>query len=161
MRNDVQVAVAGLRVPSGNTVDSAVVEMGGGEGNLVELLAVHWHVESVQGGAAVLLVAGLSSNPEHELSPPADFIESMQDPAVYGRASWTGQLHTSGFDSQNGVVIPLYGLIRPRRQIMVFININDTTLTQFTGEVYYEPFTEPNRVDRERVNREFGKYRRS
>lgn len=137
------------------------MELGGGEGNLVKLVAVHWHIESIQFTSAVLILAGISSNPEHELTPPFDFDSFMQNKAIYGRGSWTAAALTSGFDSQNGVVVPLYGLIRPRRQIMIVSVINSTAATRVTGEVYYEPFVETNRVERDRVNREFGKYRRS
>lgn len=161
MSRETQVAIIGIRGAGASSVNAFAVELGGGEGNLVELLAVHWHIESVQATAAVLITAGLSSNPEHLATPPADFVAAMQDKAIYGRGVWTGAFVTSGFDSQNGVVVPLYGLVRPRRQVGIVTIINAAAATQVTGEVYYNPFTETNTVERDRVNREYGKYRRS
>lgn len=140
------------------------VEMGGGEGNLIQIWACHWTIDFIKMGPEADRFVGvaLSSNPEHELTPPLNFEVFMEDKALYARQLWSFS-HDGIGDSDNGQVtrvIPCYGLIRPRRQIMVAVIINGEAVVNWNLEVYYNAvgavFTE-----REEVNRKYGKYRRS
>lgn len=143
------------------------VELGGGEGNLVKIWACHWNLENTpteDGPFDGFLGMALSSNPEHENNPIGLFAEFQSDPALYARAIYAyahdGIGDTTSF--LKNMVIPTYGLVRPRRQIMLVLNLWQQ-LEKFTGvglEVYYTPWSVPS-TEREEVNRKYGKYRRS
>ena len=161
MRQDdkVQVAVFNAR-PAAPDNGAIVAEMGGGEGNLVELLGAHWSIEGLVAEQTLVGLA-LSSNPEHFPAGAGDFVAWLADKALYARAVWISNILTSGYDSIGSQVIPLYGLIRPRRQIIVWTIINgESTSTGFNLEIYYRPASAPF-TEREEVNRKYGKYRRS
>lgn len=159
MSDDVQVAVVHER-PESSDFGSKIIEMGGGEGNVVELIAVHWHIELVN-GAIMWQSLALSSNPEHLLTPPADIASNQLDVALYGRAVWIGRTDAVGESWVAGtIVVPLYGIIRPRKQIMVWGIIASTSVVGLTGEIYYRPVVLAQR-DRDSINRKYGKYRRS
>lgn len=143
------------------------VELGGGEGNLVRIWACHWNLEKTptqDGPFDGFLGMALSSNPEHEGTPPFTFADFQSDPALYARAIYLyahdGIGDTTSF--LNNKIVPCYGLVRPRRQIMTVLNLW-TGLDIFTGvglEVYYTPWSVPL-TEREEINRKYGKYRRS
>lgn len=142
-----------------------VIEMGGGDGNLVRILACHWGIELLDVGADAdrIIELGLSSNPEHDQVGAGTFDEFVANKAVYAKATIIHN-HDGAGDSDAtrwNKVIPCYGLVRPRRQIFVWSIINGNVATGLWLEVWYEPFAEMNRVERDRVNREYGKYRRS
>lgn len=163
--DNVQVGVFFTRLRAVEATGT-VVELGGGEGNLVEILACHWNIENSpqEDSFAAFLGAALSSNPEHELLPPTQFDDFQQNRALYARQIWVyahaGIGDTTSFF--NTRVIPVYGLIRPRRQIMVVLNLWRPleTFTAIGLEVYYRPVSAPS-TEREEVNRKYGKYRRS
>ena len=116
-----------------------IVEMGGGEGNVVELLAVHWSFELWQSGSTSWISLAISSNPEHLLAPPIDLAFFQADPALYGRATWIMRNNPPAALTATTLVIPLYEMIRPRKQLFVWGLINGDSLTGMTGELYYRP----------------------
>lgn len=166
LEDEMQVAVFYKRLPT-LEVAAIPVEMGGGEGNLVRLWACHWNIEFTDtrdGPVFSFAGGGLSSNPEHETGPGIGFQDFQSDKSIYARAIWIyahdGIGDTTSFATNK--VIPLYGLVRPRRQLMMLVNLWGT-LEEFNGfglEVYYTPFSVPL-DEREEVNRKYGKYRRS
>ena len=141
------------------------IQLGGGEGNLVEMWACHWNFELVDAGPATVVFLGvaLSSNPEHEDTPLENFQDFQSNKALYGRALIVAD-HDGIGDSTIVIpqqVIPTYGLIRPRRQIMVWALVMPEIEVMGLGlEVYYIPSGAPF-IEREEVNRKFGKYRRT
>lgn len=155
---NVQVAVFHDR-PSSPDNGALIAEMGGGEGNLVRLLGAHWSIEGLVAGQTLVGFA-LSSNPEHLPAGAGAFDFWLADKALYARAVWISNFVTSGYDSIGSIYVPLYGIIRPRRQIIVWTIINGEAATGFNLEVYYQPTTAPF-TEREEVNRKYGKYRRS
>lgn len=182
MPQDDEMQVGVFHAFSGTAISeegSLPVELGGGEGNLVRIWACHWAIDFINlesdHGAGIdrLIGLGLSSNPEHELTPLVDFQDFQRSQAVYARAQWVFNHRHSSL--QNGInwadnedisvrtvpqLVPLYGLVRPRRQIMVWTLINGTARTGMRLEIYYTPFG-ATRTEREEVNRKYGKYRRS
>lgn len=176
--DEMQVAVFSAR-PNVQTTDngSAPIEMGGGEGNLVRIWACHWAIELLKMPEEALsgdlfLGLALSSNPEHELTPLEDFVDFQDNKALYARGQWTWNFRAFAFLQIEGAyasdrqaqtqtqIIPVYGLVRPRRQIFVWSLLAFTAAMGLTLEVYYTAFG-ATRTEREEVNRKYGKYRRS
>ncbi len=180
--DEMQVAVFSAR-PDVTVTDngSIPVEMGGGEGNLVRIWACHWAIELLRltdsNAIDLFLGLALSSNPEHELTPLEDFVDYQENKALYARARWTYNSLTRIVFQTNGIdwgyayasdlqtqaqtqIIPCYGVVRPRRQIMVWSLLAFTASIGLTLEVYYTAFG-ARRTEREEVNRKYGKYRRS
>ncbi len=165
--DEMQVGVFYSRpVITGGDEGSLPINLGGGEGNLLQIWALHWNIEAVFPGPNRQLFTGvaLSSDPEHELAPLINFEDFQSHRALYGRALWIAGHDGIGDTtvSQESKAVPVYGLIRPRRQIMVWsILAGDAQGSMGIGlEVYYTPMGAPF-TEREEVNRKFGKYRRS
>lgn len=141
------------------------VEMGGGEGNLVEIIAVHYFIENlaVDANHDILIQQGLSSNPEHIDIGAGAFDVFPQSKAIYAKSAIISNHDGTGDTTATRWAdrVRVYRLVRPRRQIWVWSILNGSAATGIWIEIYYEPFTESNAADRDRVNREFGKYRRS
>lgn len=152
------------------TYSSVVVEFPIGLGEAVSLLAVHWHLESAKNQTGdALFIAALSENPEHELDPPAGVAELQGNLSLYGMATWAHHIAivTAGADygyawedSVHTLIIPLYGILRPKRQIAVFANVWHTGLTGIRGEIYYMAMSTPTDIVNA-MNRRYGKYRRT
>lgn len=143
------------------------IEMGG-RGGVVQLWAAHYYTGQVDEvvNQNRIWATGLSSNPAHEGQHVLafDIEEFFTSPAIYAsmvHASHSRQL-TSGSMTHEFLtqVIPLYGLIRPRRQIWMQFEIKHDGSLRTGIEVYYSEL-EPPRVQEETVNRKYGKYRRS
>jgi len=167
MRQDDNMQVGVFYSRPGNlSVTALEVVLGGGEGNLVQIWACHWNIEILDKRSDFdsFLGLALSSNPEHLLAPPIGFDGFQMDKALYARALWL-QAHGGAGDTSAftwNKVIPTYGLVRPRRQIMVMFMLQGG-IEGATGlglEVYYSP-TEVPFTEREEINRKYGKYRRS
>ena len=142
------------------------VEFAVGIGEAVSLIAIHWHLEQLSGvSAATLFMAALSENPEHELAPPLGIAEFQGNQSLYGMASFLNYLNLGGTDRGAGncwgsQIIPLYGILRPKRQIAVFANAWAAGLTGIRGEIYYEEEL-PSRQVVDAISRRYGKYRRT
>ena len=131
---------------------SAAIEVGA-RGEAVELLGVHYFLETIL--TAGTFNVGLSSNPEHVLNPPATTDLFLFDPAIYGKSGWQ-KLNVNESETR---VIPLYGLIRPRRQIIVWAWESASIVAILTIEVYYRP-VQLSKTDLDTLNLKYGKYRR-
>ncbi|GAI85755.1 unnamed protein product [marine sediment metagenome] len=142
-----------------------VLELGGGEGNLVRLFGCHYGIEliNVAANADVLIQMGLCSDPETAPAGAGDFEQFIINKSVYAKATLQSNHDGTGDSTATrwNKVIPCYGIVRPRRQVFVWSVINGEVATGLWLEVWYEPFEETNKVERDRVNREYGKYRRS
>lgn len=174
--DEMQVGVFYERSGAEVAVEGALpVEMGGGEGNLIRIWACHWTVELVKladtPSVDRFLGLALSSNPEHELVHLVNFQDFQSNKALYARALWTyNSLNVLIAGSDNVInreallwqpkKVPCYGLVRPRRQMMVWSLLNGAAVTGMGLEIYYTPFS-ATRTEREEVNRKYGKYRRS
>ena len=165
--DEMQVGVFYLPEVGALTNIGQAIEFGGGEGNLVRLWAAHWSIEFTDtrdGPVFSFLGCAISSDPEHILNPPGGFQDALGHKALYARAIWNyahdGIGDTTSFT--NTQVIPLYGLVRPRRQVMTAIQLwGELEEVNSIGlEVYYTPMS-AIRTEREEVNRKYGKYRRS
>ena len=145
---------------------SLPVEFPIGIHQVVSLLAIHWQLESMKNNATSgLFVAALSENPEHELNPPIGVAELQGNLSLYGMATWMQIAGQGGSDwgwatSSHTLIIPLYGILRPKRQVAVFASIWHTGVTGVRGEIYYEEETPPSNIV-EAINRRSGKFRRS
>jgi len=158
--NSVEVLVISHATESGASSEASPIEMGG-QGKLVQLLGIHYICNTIATPpGAWHLCLGLSSNPNHLLNPPAGREPFIRDISIYGsfihlhRAAGDGTSH-----SLSTAIIPLYGLIRPRRQIFV-IRADTTTAIEIRVEVYYRPIAIQG-IIRNVIDRKFGKYRRS
>lgn len=138
----------------------------GAVGQAVKLHAVHYSFDFFVASASLYVTCALSTNPQHELNPPGDQDLFYQDEALYGFASL---LYGQSRDGINWglsasipatIVIPLYGIIRPRRQVLVFYFLHSGQYIRIRTEVYYEPIT-LDRVSLDALDRKYGKYRRT
>lgn len=132
---------------------SAPIEMGA-KGFAVELFAAHYFVENAVG--AFNSHFALSSNPEHELTPPPTTNDFLSDPAIYGHS---GSEIASTFLTSMTRIIPLYGIIRPRRQILVWVWDTATATNFIRAEIYYR-LIELGKTELDTLNLKYGKYRR-
>jgi len=160
----VEVLVASHETSAGAVSEAIPIEMGG-QGKLVELLGVHYLVNYPGSPTGpFILCLGLSSNPNHLLTPPAHRAAFLEDVSIYGAHIHCMAPVTAGENYATSHVIdtkiiPLYGIIRPRRQ--VFVVRGDTgTAILIRIEVYYRPIAVKG-VLRNVIDRKFGKYRRS
>lgn len=148
-----------------STYASIAVEFPIGIGQVVSLIAIHWHLEQVKSSTgAGLLMAALSENPEHLANPPIGVAEFQGDPDMYGMATWASFSLVNGSDwardsVTHSLIVPLYGMLRPKRQIAVFANVW-VDYTGVRGEIYYEEETPSSEVVNA-ISRRYGKYRRT
>lgn len=155
--------------PASPEYGSRVIEFGA-RGNAVRLLAVHYSSDFFQANSSAYLSCALSEDPRHEVTPPSTqelFHENAK--ALYGKYNWIhAQVIDAGAGEAYGVtgmlqtaVIPLYGIIRPRRQIFVYYWLHSTgPQTRLIAEVYYEPVS-LDRTTLDTLDRKYGKYRRT
>lgn len=138
----------------------------GGRGGVVQIWGIHHSVgrgHSV-GSADIFWGSALSSNPDHEGELVAgDLDEFMGSAAIYGNyimAERRNLTTTGGFTALYGTaVIPLYGIIRPRKQIWVIYIIGFVGSYRFNIEVYYSEIDATLKQEAQ-VNYKYGKYRR-
>lgn len=151
------VVVNGL-IDSGDD-ESQPVDFGIRKNQLVKIWGVHWTVSAYDANSSPLIwVCALSSDPTHLDTPPSA-IEIIGSQATYAVNNWVKRSNGVNFSTElNTVNIPLYGLLRPRRQIVCFSN---TVLTnvRMRCEIYYE-IVEGSQVEVDAVNVKYGKYRR-
>jgi len=105
----------------------------------------------------------LSSNPEHLVGPPS-MIEIFDSEATYAIYKWDGRAAVAGTDNGyarmfNTGIIPLYGLIVPRRQIVCLDNNMGSTI-KMRANIYYSIVQKKSDII-ETLNRQRGKYRRT
>ncbi len=139
-----------------------VVELGG-RGRLVQLWAIHHYMLNlgVTIGAQVTWASALSSNPNHEGDLGLVVVDFLGDAALYG-TSLRNEIDSGTSISRDVVtqIVPLYGLIRPRRQIWVLCLEDLLGNRGFGIEIYYSEIPMP-RQDVITANRKYGKHRRS
>ena len=164
--DNVQVAIVERR-PIATNYGSAVVAMGG-LGQAVRIYAVHYHLDYFKTEETFYFAAALSSNPLHEITPPDDQDLFYEDEALYGFVSYVhspyvavGAGEAYGLsDHYKSQIIPLYGIIRPRRQVLCWYHLASSAQSRIRAEIYYEPIT-LGKNDLETLDRKFGKYRRT
>lgn len=138
----------------------------GGRGRLVKLWSVHYSVSEINDDPTTLDLwyNALSSNPEHQGDYIATTDAFFQDKALYGTAVFGQRINKSATGGASRWVwtqiIPLHGLIRPRRQIWVLFRNGWAEWYQFGMEIYYSeiPMLPGDIIT---ANRKYGKYRRS
>ena len=142
-----------------NDFGGAPIEMGA-RGEAVELWGLHLIIGEMAVIISQSLMVALSSNPRHELTPPGSEDAFVIDPALYGMAMSRKTSHTNVgeiYVPQN--FVPLYGIVRPRRQILVWSFIRPAANVVFRVEIYYRPVS-LNKADLDTLNLKYGKYRR-
>lgn len=142
-----------------NESNNAVIEMGA-RGQAVELLGVHYTLSNLSAATSIGIEIGLSSNPENEGFPFIGSVTPNFDPSVYGYWDYsiltlTGVGHVV---REPQGIIPLYGLVRPRRQVLIFVFNGGTA--ELRTEVYYRSVSLV-KEDLDSLNLKFGKYRRT
>ena len=156
-----KVAVA---LAAGNEARGVPIEMGA-RGEAVELWAIHHSIERLPSSStSLVLYSGLSSNPELEGPIVPTLRPFIADKSIYGLSAqtWEVDIGIGGvvLNYQRTQIIPLYGIVRPRRQIWVFLH---TTVPDISGEIRIEVYYRPislNKTDLDALNLKFGKYRR-
>lgn len=142
-------------------VGSMPVEMGA-RGEAVELLGIHTSITQVFDISGFYLATALSSNPAWYPTPPIVTTQGLlEDKSVYGVGVILGQtITTVGAKAFTLPIIPLYGIVRPRRQILVWsFQLSGGPVT-FRVEIYYRP-VKLGKEDLDSLNLKYGKYRRS
>lgn len=161
--DNVQVAIKEFRSEA-VTYNSMIIEFGA-LGQAVKLKAVHWHIDFATSTTNNYLAMALSSNPRHDLNPPGDQDLFFEDESLYGFGSFVYNQAAAGSDYARmvtfySIIIPLYGLIRPRRQRIVWYHLASGIQIRLRAEIYYEAI-ELDRVTLETLDRKYGKYRRT
>ena len=140
---------------------STVLEMGA-RGEAVELIGINFSIESFPAAEQQFMAVGLSSNPTHGDSPPSSLPAIMENKAIYAlfMARHTEFVGAAGVwqTSIETKVIPLFGLIRPRRQILVW-GFGGDSVSAFRAEVFYRPVS-LGKTELDTLNLKYGKYRR-
>lgn len=141
--------------------NSLVIDVGA-RGQAVELLAIHYNFRQFNANETQYLLIALSSNPEHELVIPATAALFLSDASSYGFLA-LNHLETVGAAGVWQVllpviVVPLYGLVRPRRQILMWRFAGDSSLS-LRADIYYRPVS-LNKTELDSLNLKYGKYRR-
>lgn len=162
--DDIEVAVSYWRTGASPTYESKPIEMGA-RGEVVSILGVHYSLDYLVSGVLGYRYIALSSNPGHELTPPSTQDLFFGDKAFYAFASFINVFKVTGDhyglnDHFFSIFVPLYGMVRPRRQIICIGNLVGNEQFRLRTEVYYRPvhLGQPDLVT---INRKFGKYRRS
>jgi len=138
----------------------------GGRGKVVRLWAAHYHFWAPTAANALLRIAdALSENPDHVGENTVTDGEMRTLTCLYGRSSFvqqaTGATYSKDWHTQ---IVPLYGIIRPRRQVWVmtcYFGTPATSLLHRTLELYYSIPEELPRPIIDTINRARGKYRRT
>lgn len=149
----------------------------GARGQAVQLWAVHYHVyNSLADVALTWLGIALCENPDiADKYPggPAAFrtgfgsVLFQRTASLYGRATWHMRRGTTGLGDTgsynrdvNSVIVPLYGIVRPRRQVLLACGIGYTAKIDVGAEIYYTAVGGvPDLISAVDLAR--GKYRRS
>lgn len=134
---------------------SLAVEFGIAANQLVKLWSIKYTFEGIVAGEKFCML-GLSNNPSHLVSPPAG-TEIISDQAIYAFFCWYNVLTTTGGQTMHTVQLPLYGLVVPKRQILIS-NQNLATIP-IRAEIYYTAIS-ASPEDIGAVNLKQGKYRR-
>ncbi len=133
----------------------------------VRLIAAHYHISGLNSdigaGAVVRWGACLSQNPDHENSPPT-LTFANTDSAVYalGQRLYSRQIAGAAGGwalIEDGLHVPLYGLLRPFRQVLIMYNSTNLTV-KLAAEIFYAPVDLPLE-DLNTLNRQKGSYRRT
>lgn len=156
MPADVKVSVFSQSVKY-DSVEAIAIEFGIATGESIELWGVIYSFKNEENGDWENIETALSTDPSHLLNPPAALIQESSCYAYFKRSKRvTGTTHIAELES---FVLPLYGLVRPKRQI--WIVANNIGLTQpFRLEVYWSQF-KASLEDIATINRKYGKYRRT
>lgn len=163
---DVQVARYSLLhdITFGNWI-GIPVELGG-RGGVVQMWGIHHYIDGNHGGASVhaIWASALSSNPDHEGELALGLDDYFGSPAMYGTHVYSeSQLYTPSGGASTirhlTAVIPLYGIIRPRRQIWVQYFVTFAGSNRSGIEIYYSEIDATRRQEAQ-VNYKYGKYRR-
>ncbi len=140
--------------------ESMPVEMGA-RGEAVELLGIHTAITEVTNTSSFQLVTALCSNPAFYPTPPIGSTQALlEDKSMYGVGVIQGQTMTAVAAKVFILpIIPLYGIVRPRRQILVW-SLAAGAAVVFRIEIFYRP-VKLGKEDLDSLNLKYGKYRRS
>lgn len=140
---------------------TTVLEMGA-RGEAIKLLGINFSIESFPAQESQFMAVGLSSNPSHIATPPASLPVIMADKAIYALfiSRHTESVGAAGVWQTNieTKVIPLFGIIRPRRQVLVW-GFGGDSVSAFRAEVFYRPVS-LGKTELDTLNLKYGKYRR-
>ncbi|MBA7554137.1 hypothetical protein ES705_46749 [subsurface metagenome] len=137
------------------------------QGKAVRLWAVHYSIAVALGQTGSgLWVNALSSNPSHEGEQAALNLDYfVRSPDLYGTSAWIDRVIVwepagVGITRTSTKIIPLYGIIRPVRQIWIVYLVGFVGSDRMICEIYYEPI-ELAKSDLDSLNRKYGRYRRT
>ena len=157
-----QVAVFSRIGMVSGAVQGNPVEIGA-RGQAIKLLGLSLSIADIIATAAYEFFFALSSNPEHELNPPATGNDRFTSRALYGtvflQKAQNLQVEGGRVYENTTVVVPLHGIVRPRRQIAVSIFTQAGVTGRLRVEIYYQPQA-ISKVELDALNLKYGKYRR-
>jgi len=154
--DEVKVLVQPIKSTS-NIVEGFPIEFGVATNQIVKLWGIKYSWEALTIGSRQGVMC-LSNNPQHLVTPPASLKALILDPAVYAYFEWLMYLEVQGGQTMSTVQLPLYGLIVPKRQVLLSYQTLTTTGDQ-RAEIYYSAVTAtPEEIGA--VNLKQGKYRR-
>ena len=160
---ETQVLTYNQHVGESNPAVSIPIEAGA-RGELIAINSVRYSPPDIGTFAAIhwVIMNALSTNPEHEENPPASIAEFMESKALYARSV---QLHLSAADLPDHTIevihVPMYGLLRPRRQIWVIYAVGISSAEVWYGlEVNYRPVKVDDTTLSE-YNHRYGLYKRA
>ena len=126
---ETQVLVTEMHTKESNPSISVPIEAGA-RGELIAINSVRYTPPSPIAIHHWILLTALSTNPEHEETPPASIPEFMESHALYAKSMLTarGPVAVTEYQTRSETVhVNLYGLLRPRRQIWVMYAVAITT----------------------------------
>jgi len=164
MPQDGRIQTATFSYEGATGYNSMPIEFGS-RGEACELLGVHYHCLGLRTDQDSSFITALSSNPDFEVTPPVAIGEIMAGKSTYGLLCIVQDFYQAtadGLAMGEAVltwIIPLYGLIRPRRQMWVW-SISANITMPLVCEIYYRPVTlQDDEMDL--LNRKYGLYRRT
>ena len=143
-------------------VNARPIEFGVAINESVSLLGIKYNIETVTAhmNNDNFMVA-LSSDPGHIANPPANINALFRDKSIY--AMWSRLFTVVGPQNYTLIVetkcIDLYGLIRPKRQVLLTAFWRET-LASLQVEIYWQQLSR-SIEETATTNRKYGKYRRT
>ncbi|MBA7689331.1 hypothetical protein ES703_97837 [subsurface metagenome] len=163
--DDVQIAQLNITIKPngpGSVGVSRPIEFGA-KGDAVRLFEAHYSVREahVETGTTIRAYFALTTDPAFLVTPPL-YAAFFTDDSFYGRGIYvvrtTSTVDIVKFES---LIIPLWGIIRPRRQIFCAIASQAEHSPQYVNAEFFYESVDLSLPDMASLNRKYGKYRRT
>ncbi|MBA7538672.1 hypothetical protein ES705_30953 [subsurface metagenome] len=157
---ETQVLVAEIHTEETNP-SIGIPILAGARGELMAINSVRYTPPDLADDFHWIMMFAISTNPEHEDTPPASIREFMESKALYAKhviiSRSVETILRSRVDTRH---VELYGLLRPRRQIWIVYAVNMTGANKWFGlELNYIP-VKVDDVTLSEYNNRYGLYKR-